>query len=283
MFGTLLLSHYDDCFELLRLAGTSVDDRNATQCLPLPTARGHRRPHGRSRRAAFDPGPRPARSHPPAPAGVERVHRPPGRAAPGTGAGAGGRPPRRGGRCGRRGRSRRPDRPLRVPAAVHGDQRAAGHAGGQPRRAARLVAHDDSVARALPRRRHRPDGRRRRRQHGSPRRRGHRVEAAPSGRRPAERDDRRRGRRRPHDRRGAPDPGHPALPRRPRDHRQPHRQRHAGAAAQPRPVRAAGRRSGPRRPGGRGAPALRQPRPAVPPHRHDRDRGGRRDGRARAR
>jgi cytochrome P450 len=30
VFGTLLLSHYDDCFGLLRLAGTSVDDRNAT-------------------------------------------------------------------------------------------------------------------------------------------------------------------------------------------------------------------------------------------------------------
>jgi cytochrome P450 len=29
-FGTLLLSHYDDCFVLLRLAGTSVDDRNAS-------------------------------------------------------------------------------------------------------------------------------------------------------------------------------------------------------------------------------------------------------------
>jgi cytochrome P450 len=28
-FGNLLLSHYDDCFQLLRLAGTSVDDRNA--------------------------------------------------------------------------------------------------------------------------------------------------------------------------------------------------------------------------------------------------------------
>jgi cytochrome P450 len=27
--GMLLLSHYDDCFHLLRLAGTSVDDRNA--------------------------------------------------------------------------------------------------------------------------------------------------------------------------------------------------------------------------------------------------------------
>jgi cytochrome P450 len=30
VFGTLLLSHYEDCFHLLRLAGTSVDDRNAT-------------------------------------------------------------------------------------------------------------------------------------------------------------------------------------------------------------------------------------------------------------
>jgi cytochrome P450 len=30
VFGTLLLSHYEDCFGLLRLAGTSVDDRNAT-------------------------------------------------------------------------------------------------------------------------------------------------------------------------------------------------------------------------------------------------------------
>ena len=30
VFGTLLLSHYDDCFHLLRLPGTSVDDRNAT-------------------------------------------------------------------------------------------------------------------------------------------------------------------------------------------------------------------------------------------------------------
>ena len=29
-FGTLLLSHYEDCFGLLRLAGTSVDDRNAS-------------------------------------------------------------------------------------------------------------------------------------------------------------------------------------------------------------------------------------------------------------
>ena len=29
-FGSLLLSHYDDCFGLLRLAGTSVDDRNAS-------------------------------------------------------------------------------------------------------------------------------------------------------------------------------------------------------------------------------------------------------------
>jgi cytochrome P450 len=29
-FGTLLLSHYDDCFGLLRLAGTSVDDRHAS-------------------------------------------------------------------------------------------------------------------------------------------------------------------------------------------------------------------------------------------------------------
>jgi cytochrome P450 len=28
-FGTLLVSHYDDCFQLLRLTGTSVDDRNA--------------------------------------------------------------------------------------------------------------------------------------------------------------------------------------------------------------------------------------------------------------
>ena len=28
-FGTLLLSHYDDCFDLLRLPGTSVDERNA--------------------------------------------------------------------------------------------------------------------------------------------------------------------------------------------------------------------------------------------------------------
>jgi cytochrome P450 len=28
-FGNLLMSHYDDCFQLLRLAGTSVDDRNA--------------------------------------------------------------------------------------------------------------------------------------------------------------------------------------------------------------------------------------------------------------
>jgi cytochrome P450 len=30
VFGTLLLSHYEDCFQLLRLAGTSVDDRNAS-------------------------------------------------------------------------------------------------------------------------------------------------------------------------------------------------------------------------------------------------------------
>jgi cytochrome P450 len=30
VFGTLLVSHYDDCFHLLRLPGTSVDDRNAT-------------------------------------------------------------------------------------------------------------------------------------------------------------------------------------------------------------------------------------------------------------
>ena len=28
-FGNLLMSHYEDCFQLLRLAGTSVDDRNA--------------------------------------------------------------------------------------------------------------------------------------------------------------------------------------------------------------------------------------------------------------
>jgi cytochrome P450 len=36
--GLRVLSHYDDCFELLRLAGTSVDDRNATNLLvpPLP-------------------------------------------------------------------------------------------------------------------------------------------------------------------------------------------------------------------------------------------------------
>jgi cytochrome P450 len=30
VLGMLLLSHYDDCFHLLRLAGTSVDDRNAS-------------------------------------------------------------------------------------------------------------------------------------------------------------------------------------------------------------------------------------------------------------
>ncbi|HEX6568781.1 MAG TPA: cytochrome P450 [Acidimicrobiales bacterium] len=36
--GLRVLSHYDDCFALLRLAGTSVDDRNATNIVvpPLP-------------------------------------------------------------------------------------------------------------------------------------------------------------------------------------------------------------------------------------------------------
>jgi cytochrome P450 len=36
--GLRVLSHYDDCFELLRLAGTSVDDRRATNLVipPLP-------------------------------------------------------------------------------------------------------------------------------------------------------------------------------------------------------------------------------------------------------
>jgi cytochrome P450 len=33
VFGALLLSHYDDCFGLLRLPGTSVDERNATYVL----------------------------------------------------------------------------------------------------------------------------------------------------------------------------------------------------------------------------------------------------------
>jgi len=38
VFGALLLSHYDDCFALLRLPGTSVDERNATNVIrqPLP-------------------------------------------------------------------------------------------------------------------------------------------------------------------------------------------------------------------------------------------------------
>ena len=38
MLGALLLSHYEDCFTLLRLPGTSVDDRNANQVIrqPLP-------------------------------------------------------------------------------------------------------------------------------------------------------------------------------------------------------------------------------------------------------
>jgi cytochrome P450 len=36
MLGALLLSHYEDCFTLLRLPGTSVDDRNANQVIRQP-------------------------------------------------------------------------------------------------------------------------------------------------------------------------------------------------------------------------------------------------------
>jgi cytochrome P450 len=42
-FGIRVLSHYDDCFELLRLPGTSVDDGNATNVIrpPLPEDLAH--------------------------------------------------------------------------------------------------------------------------------------------------------------------------------------------------------------------------------------------------
>jgi cytochrome P450 len=35
-FGALVLAHYDECFHLLRLPGTSVDERNATGLVALP-------------------------------------------------------------------------------------------------------------------------------------------------------------------------------------------------------------------------------------------------------
>jgi cytochrome P450 len=52
-FGTLLLSHYDDCFQLLRLAGTSVDDRNANTAFRYqpPDDIADRMTRGRERRS----------------------------------------------------------------------------------------------------------------------------------------------------------------------------------------------------------------------------------------
>ena len=90
-----------------------------------------------------------------------------------------------------------------------------------------LGAHAHARARAAARAAAPRGDPRRVRPHRRARARRHRVEARPSGRRPALGADRRRGRRRPPLPRGAPRPGDPPLHRRARDDRQPHRQRHA--------------------------------------------------------
>ena len=57
MLGALLLSHYEDCFTLLRLPGTSVDDRNASQIIrqPLPPEFESRRNEDRRTILDIDP------------------------------------------------------------------------------------------------------------------------------------------------------------------------------------------------------------------------------------
>ena len=56
-FGALVLSHYDECFELLRQPGTSVDERNATGMpeLPLPPDLEERRRDGGRSILSMDP------------------------------------------------------------------------------------------------------------------------------------------------------------------------------------------------------------------------------------
>jgi cytochrome P450 len=57
VFGALLVSHYDDCFALLRQPGTSVDDRNATTVIrqPLPPELESRRDENRRTILDLDP------------------------------------------------------------------------------------------------------------------------------------------------------------------------------------------------------------------------------------
>ena len=81
------------------------------------------------------PQPRPARPHPHPQAGVQGVHRPPGRAAPAARPGSGRRRPR----PGRRRRDLGRGRGAGLPPALPGDQRAAGHARGRPGRDPGLV------------------------------------------------------------------------------------------------------------------------------------------------
>jgi cytochrome P450 len=57
MLGALLVSHYEDCFTLLRLPGTSVDDRHANQVIrqPLPPEFEARRDENRRTILDIDP------------------------------------------------------------------------------------------------------------------------------------------------------------------------------------------------------------------------------------
>ncbi len=56
-FGALVLAHYDECFTLLRLPGTSVDERNATGlvAMPLPPELAERREANERSILSMDP------------------------------------------------------------------------------------------------------------------------------------------------------------------------------------------------------------------------------------
>ncbi len=184
---------------------------------------------------------RPAGSRTAAQAGEQGLHRAPGRAAPAADQrhhdGAAGRyVDSPGGR---------PAGLVGLPAADHGDLRAARRAGGRPGRVPGVVGDhrlEYGVTGRLPGSRHRDD-------RLLPEDAGR--QAARARRRPAVRAGRGAGRGGQADRGRAAVDGVPAAGGRARDHGQPDRQRHARAAAQPRgdgpaarrPV-AAGRRGG---------------------------------------
>ena len=82
--GLRVLSHYDDCFELLRLGRHQRRRAQRHEHRGAAPARRPGRAPGRAQ--PLDPEHRPARPHPAAPPGVERVHDPPGRAPARAGA-----------------------------------------------------------------------------------------------------------------------------------------------------------------------------------------------------